>query len=42
VVFLTVKEDVDHRAKQLGAGFLLKPITVDELLLTVAEFAPAA
>jgi len=41
VVFLTVKDDVDHRARQLGAGFLRKPITVDELLLTVAEFAAA-
>jgi CheY-like chemotaxis protein len=42
VVFLTVKDDIDHRARQLGAGYLRKPITVDELLLTVAEFVPAA
>jgi len=42
VVFLTAKHDVDQRARQLGAGFLVKPVMVDELLLTVARFAPAA
>ena len=41
VVFLTVKNDVEHSARQLGAGFLVKPITVPDLLRTVARFAPA-
>jgi hypothetical protein len=39
---LTVKDDIDHRARQLCAAFLFKPITVDELLRAVARFAPAA
>ena len=42
VVFLTAKNDVDARAWQLGAGFLVKPVMVDELLRTVARFALAA
>jgi CheY-like chemotaxis protein len=40
VVFLTVKNDAEQNARQLGAGFLVKPVTVDELLRTVARFAP--
>jgi CheY-like chemotaxis protein len=39
VVFLTVKKDVEEKARRLAAGFLIKPITVDELLGTVARFA---
>jgi CheY-like chemotaxis protein len=41
VVFLTVSPDVEQHARQLSAGFLVKPITVDELLSTVARFASA-
>ena len=39
VVFLTVKQDVEHSAQELGAGYLVKPITVDELLSMVKRFA---
>ena len=39
VVFLTVKQDVEHSAHELGAGYLVKPITVDELLRAVKRFA---
>lgn len=39
VVFLTVKKDVEDRARPLAAGFLVKPITVGELLGTVARLA---
>ena len=42
VIFLTVNRGVGERAKQLGAGHLLKPVMVDELLRTVAEFARPA
>jgi CheY-like chemotaxis protein len=42
VIFLTVNRGVGDRAKQLGAGHLLKPVMVDELLRTVAEFARPA
>jgi CheY-like chemotaxis protein len=42
VIFLTAKDDIEERARQLAADFLFKPITVDELLRTVARFAPAA
>ena len=42
VIFLTVNKSVGERAKQLGAGHLLKPVTADELLRTVAKFAPPA
>lgn len=40
VIFLTVNKSVGERAKQLGAGHLVKPVTADELLRTVAKFAP--
>ena len=39
VIFLTVSKN-DDRAKQLGAKHLMKPVMADELLRTVAEFAP--
>ena len=42
VIFLTVNKSVGERAKQLGAGHLVKPVTADELLRTVAKFAPPA
>ena len=41
VIFLTVNK-IDERAKQLGAGHLVKPVMADELLRTVAKFAPTA
>jgi CheY-like chemotaxis protein len=40
VIFLTVNKNVSERAKQLGAGHLVKPVMADELLRTVAQFAP--
>ena len=40
VIFLTVNKNVGERAKQLGAGHLVKPVMADELLRTVAQFAP--
>jgi CheY-like chemotaxis protein len=40
VIFLTVNKSVGERAKQLGAGHLVKPVMADELLRTVAQFAP--
>ena len=42
VIFLTVNKGVGERAKQLGAGHLIKPVMADELLRTVAQFAPPA
>lgn len=42
VIFLTVNKNVGERAKQLGAGHLMKPVMADELLRTVAQFAPRA
>jgi CheY-like chemotaxis protein len=42
VIFLTVNKGVGERAKQLGAGHLVKPVMADELLSTVARFAPQA
>ena len=42
VIFLTVNKNVGERAMQLGAGHLLKPVMADELLRTVAQFAPRA
>lgn len=39
VVFLTVNKTVGERAKQLGAGHLVKPVMADELLRTVAQFS---
>jgi CheY-like chemotaxis protein len=42
VIFLTVNKTFGDRAKQLGAGHLVKPVMVDELLQTVAQFAPRA
>ena len=42
VIFLTVNKGVGERAKQLGAGHLVKPVMADELLRTVAQFAPPA
>jgi CheY-like chemotaxis protein len=40
VIFLTVNKNVSERAKELGAGHLLKPVMVDDLLQAVAQFAP--
>jgi CheY-like chemotaxis protein len=40
VIFLTVQKNVGERAKQLGAGHLLKPVMADELLRAVAKVAP--
>jgi two-component system response regulator MprA len=42
VIFLTVNKNVGDRAKQLGAGHLVKPVMADELLRTVAQFARLA
>src|SRR5207302_10322393 len=42
VIFLTVNKSVGERAKQLGAGHLVKPVMADELLRTVAQFARPA
>jgi CheY-like chemotaxis protein len=42
VIFLTVNGSVGERAKQLGAGHLIKPAMADELLRTVAKFTSAA
>ena len=42
VIFLTVNENVGERAKQLGAGHLVKPVMADELLRAVAQFARPA
>ncbi len=42
VIFLTVNKSVGERAKQLGAGHLMKPVMADELLRAVAQFAPRA
>ena len=42
VIFLTVNQNVGERAKQLGAGHLMKPVMADELLRTVAKVAPRA
>ncbi|MGH8668356.1 MAG: response regulator [Burkholderiales bacterium] len=42
VIFLTVNKNVGDRAKQLGAGHLVKPVMADELLCTVAQFAAPA
>jgi CheY-like chemotaxis protein len=42
VIFLTVNKSFDERAKQLGAGYLVKPVTADELLKAVAQFAAPA
>jgi CheY-like chemotaxis protein len=40
VIFLTVNKSVGDRARQLGAGHLMKPVMADDLLLAVAQFAP--
>ena len=42
VIFLTVHQSLGESAKQLGAGHLVKPVMADELLRTVAQFAPSA
>ena len=42
VIFLTVSKNAGDRAKQLGAGHLVKPVLADELLRTVAQFARPA
>ena len=42
VIFLTVSTSLGEGAKQLGAGHLVKPVMADELLRTVAQFAPPA
>ena len=41
VVFLTVSKSLDERAKPLRAGHLVKPVTADDLLRTVAEYTRA-
>ena len=41
VIFLTVNKSLSERAKGLGAGHLVKPVMADELLRTVAKFAPS-
>ena len=38
VIFLTVSKTLDERAKPLRAGHLVKPVTADDLLRTVAQF----
>jgi CheY-like chemotaxis protein len=40
VIFLTVSKTLEEPAKRLVAGHLVKPVTADELLRTVAQFAP--
>jgi CheY-like chemotaxis protein len=42
VIFLTVNKSIGERGKELGAGHLVKPVMADELLRTVAKFAPLA
>jgi CheY-like chemotaxis protein len=42
VIFLTVNQGVGERATQFGAGHLVKPVMADDLLRTVAQFAPRA
>ena len=42
VIFLTVNQSIGEKAKQLGAGHLVKPVTADDLLRTVAQFARPA
>jgi CheY-like chemotaxis protein len=42
VIFLTVSKTLDERAKPLRAGHLVKPVTADDLLRAVAQFAPAS
>jgi CheY-like chemotaxis protein len=42
VIFLTVNQGVGERANQLGASHLVKPVMADDLLRTVAQFAPRA
>ena len=37
IIFLTAIEDAEDRARSRGAGFLRKPITVQELLAAVAD-----
>jgi DNA-binding response OmpR family regulator len=37
VVFLTMKDDVVDRARELGADFLMKPVMADELLRAVRK-----
>ena len=41
VIFLTVSKTLDERAKPLRAGHLVKPVTADDLLRTVAEYTRA-
>lgn len=36
VIFLTVNQNVGEKAKQLGAGHLVKPLMADELLRATA------
>ena len=40
VIFLTVSKTLEERAKPLVVAHLVKPVTADELLRTVAQFAP--
>ena len=42
VIFLTVNQTLGDQANGLGAGHLVKPVMADELLRTVAQFAPSA
>ena len=37
VIFLTVKEDVVERAKQLGVAYLMKPVMADQLMRLVRK-----
>jgi CheY-like chemotaxis protein len=40
VVLLTAHTDAQGRAKELGVGFLSKPIFLDQLLREVAHYLP--
>jgi len=42
VIARPLTANVGERAKQLGAVHLVKPVMADELLRTVAQFAPPA
>ena len=42
VIFLTVNQTLGEQANGLGAGHLVKPVMADELLRTIAQFAPPA
>jgi CheY-like chemotaxis protein len=42
VIFLTVNAQLDERALTLGAGHLVKPVTVADLLRAVRRFVPTS